>query len=162
MSRSANLRVVLALPLALLLLVAVSSYGQTAATKGTASPAAQRASAGGPLQRKYVTVTGEILDMGCFTAHGLRGAVHRSCATQCLLSGVPMGLITADSTVYMLTENHDRAMAPSNFPPPDPYTQCRQWASFQIEVSGFMWERKGSKVLEVLSAKPAPPAQGKP
>jgi hypothetical protein len=70
-----------------------------------------------------------------------------------------MGLITADSTVYTLTENHDRAMAPSNFPPPNPYAQCRSWASFQIEVSGFLWERKGVKYLEVLAAKPAAPAE---
>jgi hypothetical protein len=70
-----------------------------------------------------------------------------------------MGLITADSTTYVLTENHDRAMAPTNFPPPDPYALCRQWASLQIEVTGFMWERNGTKFLEVLSAKPAPPAE---
>jgi len=144
MSHSTRLRVIPALSLALLLLVTAASYGQTAGPKG---------------QRRYVTVTGEILDMGCFTSHGLRGPVHRSCATQCLLSGVPMGLITADSTTYMLTENHDRAMAPSSFPPPDPYGQCRQWASFRIEVTGFMWERKGTRFLEVLSAKPAPPAE---
>jgi hypothetical protein len=150
-----------ALPLALLLLLAVPSHGQTAATKGTPSPTAQRAGPGGPAERKYVTVTGEILDMGCFTSHGLRGQVHRPCATQCLLAGVPIGLITADSTVYMLTENHDRAMAPTNFPPPDPYIQCRSWASFQVTISGFMWERKGSKFLEVLSAKPAPPPEAK-
>jgi hypothetical protein len=164
MPRSSRIRVVSALPLAMLLLVAVSSYGQTAATKGTPSLAAQRAGLGGPGQRKYVTVKGEILDMGCFTSHGLRGTVHRTCATQCLLAGVPMGLITADSTTYMLTENHDRAMAPSNFPPPDPYTQCRSWASFQVEVTGYVWERKGVKFLEVLSAKVAPPAEpsGKP
>ena len=159
MSASRKSTGITALPLALLLLVPVSLYGQTAATKGKSSPEAQRASAGGPVQRKYATVTGEVLDMGCFTAHGLRGPVHRSCASQCLLAGVPMGLITADSTVYTLTANHDRAMAPSNFPPPDPYMQCRSWASFRVEISGFVWERKGEKYLEVLVAKPAAPAE---
>jgi hypothetical protein len=69
---------------------------------------------------------------------------------------VPIGLITADSTAYVLTQNHDRAMAPTNFPPPDPYSQCRAWPSLQVEVSGFVWERKGTKFLEVLSSKPAP------
>jgi hypothetical protein len=149
-------RVASALPLALLLLVAVASYGQTAAKKGRAAPAAQRVGSGGPGQRKYVTLTGEILDMGCFTSHGLRGAIHRECALQCLRMGVPMGLLTADSTAYVLTQNHDRAMAPSNFPPPDFYLQCREWPSFQVEISGFVWERKGTKFLEVLASKPAP------
>lgn len=150
-------RVAPALPLALLLLVAAVSYGQTAAKKGPAAPAAQRAGSGGPGNRKYVTLTGEILDMGCFTSHGLRGAIHRDCALKCLAMGVPMGLITADSTVYVLTQNHDRAMAPGNFPPPDFYSQCRGWPSFRIEISGFVWERKGTKFLEVFASKPAPP-----
>jgi len=136
-------RVAPTLCLALLLLVAGASYGQTVGKK-----------ASGP--RKYVTLTGEILDMGCFTSHGLRGAIHRQCALQCLAMGVPMGLITADSTAYVLTQNHDRAMAPTNFPPPDFYLQCRGWPSFQVEVSGFVWERKGTKFLEVLASKPAP------
>lgn len=146
-----------ALLLALLLLVAVASYGQTAAKKGSPAPAAQRAGTGGPGHRKSVTLTGEILDMGCFTSQGLRGAMHRECALRCLAMGIPIGLITADSTVYVLTQNHDRAMAPLNFPPPDFYTQCRGWPSFQVEVSGFVWERKGMKFLEVLASKPAPP-----
>ena len=143
-----------ALPLAALVFVAVLSYGQTAAP-----PAAKRANTGGPGNRKYITVRGEILDLGCYTAHGLRGAVHRQCATQCLAQNVPMGLITADSVVYTLTQNHDRAMAPMNFPPPDPYTQCRNWASFQVEVAGIMWDRKGVKYLEVMASKVAPPAE---
>lgn len=136
-----KIRAALTLPLVLLLLIAVASYGQTKKASGP---------------RKYVTLTGEILDMGCFTSHGLRGAFHRDCARQCLAMDVPIGLITADSTAYVLTQNHDRAMAPTNFPPPDPYSQCRGWPSLQVEVSGFVWERKGTKFLEVLSSKPAP------
>lgn len=150
-----------ALPLAALVFVAVLSYGQTAAPRGGNPPAAQRANTGGPGIRKYVTVRGEILDLGCYTAHGLRGTIHRQCATQCLAQNVPMGLITPDSVVYTLTQNHDRAMAPTNFPPPDPYAQCRSWASFQVEVAGFMWDRKGVKYLEVMASKPSPPEESK-
>jgi len=153
-----RIRITSALPLAMLLFVAVLSYGQTAAPKGSPTPTAKRASTGGPGIRKYVSVTGEILDMGCYTTRGLHGDTHRQCALQCLASSVPMGLITADSTIYLLTQYHDRAMAPANFPPPDPYMQCRNWASFQIEITGMVSERKGMKYLEVMSSKPAPPA----
>jgi hypothetical protein len=132
------------LSLVLGLLAAVASQGQTVPKKGSG-------------HRKRATLTGEIVDMGCFTAHGLRGAIHRDCALKCLAMGVPMGLVTADSTAYILTQNHDRAMAPANFPPPDFYLQCRDWPSFQVEVSGYVWERKGTKFLEVLASKPAPP-----
>jgi hypothetical protein len=154
------------LTLAFLILATVHSDAQTAAKKAApAKPAAAPAQpTGGPGPKKTMTVTGEILDMGCFTSRGLRGDLHRECALNCLRSGVPMGLITADSTVYILTQNHDRAMTPTAFPPPDPFAQCKGWPSFQVEVNGYVWERKGMKALEVLRAKllPAPPAAAAP
>lgn len=109
--------------------------------------------------KKPVTVTGEILDMGCFISRGLREDIHRECALKCLVSGVPMGLYGPDSTIYILTQNHDRAMDPRGFGPPDPYQQCKEWASKQVAVTGLLWERKGYKELEVKAAKlaPAPP-----
>lgn len=106
--------------------------------------------------KKQVTVTGEILDMGCFISRGLRDELHRECATKCLAMGVPMGLLGADSTVYILTQNHDRAMEPSAFQPPDPFAQCKGWAAKQVAVTGFVWERKGYKEIEVKTARLAP------
>ena len=145
--------------LAALVLAAVHSYAQPDAKKGSGAAAPAQTTTGGPGPKKFVTLRGEILDMGCFTSRGLRGQLHRECALKCLMSGVPMGLITADSVVYFLTRNHDRAMTPGSFPPPDPYVQCRGWPSSQVEVTGYAWERKGIKMLEVSLASlvPAPP-----
>lgn len=110
--------------------------------------------------KKPITVNGEIIDMGCYISRGLRDELHRECATRCLLAGVPMGLLGPDSTVYILTQNHDRAMDPRAFQPPDPYQQCKEWAAKQVAVTGLLWERKGYKELEVKAARlaPAPPA----
>lgn len=108
---------------------------------------------------KPVTITGEILDMGCYLSRGLRGDLHRDCAMKCIAAGVPMGLATADSTIYLLTQNHDRAMDPRSFTPPDPYQVCKQNAANQMTVTGLLWERDGIKEFEVKAAKvaPAPP-----
>lgn len=148
-------RIAPVLTLVFLLIAAVHSYAQPDAKKGTGSPASQQAGSGGPGPKKLATVTGEILDMGCFSARGLRGQLHRECALKCVMSGVPMGLITADSVVYILTQNHDRAMTPGGYPPPDPFLQCKRWPATQVEITGFVWERKGVKMLEVRMAKPA-------
>ena len=153
------------LTLAFLILATVHSDAQTAAKKGAAAkPAPAAEPTGGPGPKKTTTVTGEILDMGCFTSRGLRGSLHRECALKCLMAGVPMGLVTADSVVYILTQNHDRAMTPGAFPPPDPFGQCKGWPSYQVEVNGYVWERKGMKALEVLRAKliPTPPPAAAP
>ncbi|HEU4723662.1 MAG TPA: hypothetical protein VFU59_00045 [Candidatus Eisenbacteria bacterium] len=113
--------------------------------------------------KKQVKVTGELLDMGCFISRGLRGDLHRECATKCINNGVPMGLMTADSTVYVLTQNHDRAMDAKSFAgSPDPYTQLKNMASLQVEVMGFNWERNGVKFLEVKFATLKPAAAATP
>ena len=106
--------------------------------------------------KKPVTISGEILDLGCFLSRGLREEIHRECALKCLISGVPMGLYGPDSTVYIHTQNHDRAMDPRGFGPPDPFHQCKEWAAKQVEVTGLLWERKGYKELEVKAARLAP------
>ena len=136
-------------------LVAVSTWG--------AGPAGD-SSAG--KKQKPITVSGEILDLSCYLARGLSGPLHRDCARQCLLAGVPMGLMTADSTLYLLTQNHGRAMTPASYAGmPDMYAQVREWASLQVEVNGATGIRNGVRVLEVTRAKllPTPtPAKNTP
>lgn len=135
--------------------VAVSSWG--------AGPAGD-SSAG--KKNKPITVSGEILDLSCYLARGLSGPLHRDCAKQCLAMGVPMGLMTADSTLYLLTQNHGRAMAPGSYAgTPDMYAQVKDWAALQVEVNGATGFRNGIRVLEVTRAKllPTPtPAKNTP
>jgi hypothetical protein len=113
--------------------------------------------------RRATTVRGEILDMSCYVARGLRGEVHRECGLKCVASGVCMGIIGADSMLYMLTLDHARAMAPSTFTTPDPLDQCKQWVGLTVEVSGGAHQRDGMCILEVMRAKLIPaPAPGGP
>ncbi len=127
-------------------------------------PAAQTGGVPAPKgPKKTIKVVGELLDMGCFISRGLRGELHRECATKCVNAGVPMGVMTADSTVYVLTQNHDRAMDPKSFAgAPDPYQQMKNCASFRVEVVGLNWERNGVKFLELKFAKQLPAAGAAP
>ena len=92
------------------------------------------------------TITGEVVDMGCWLGHAARGADHISCATKCLNNGMPMGLLTKEGKLYLLTMNHDS---------PDPYNQCKDWVSQTVEVSGTMATRAGVSAIDVQGAKPA-------
>jgi hypothetical protein len=113
---------------------------------------------------KPIKLSGELLDMGCYIARGLKGPLHKECASKCISNGVPMGLVGADSVVYVLTQNHDRAMEPQTFGnSPDPYQQLKGWAAEQVEIFGLPWERNGVRFLEVKYVKlvtkaPATPA----
>ena len=134
-----------------LALAATAVHAQTKASVPQPSPAAAKAAV-----PKRLVVRGEIVDMGCYLARGLRGPLHTDCARQCLAVGVPMGLLGPDSTVYLLTQDHGRAMAPSQYQTPDAYAQCKDWASMTVEVMGTLYVRNGVNVLEVSRAKVVP------
>src|SRR5919198_5246066 len=107
MKRLTILLVALALPLAAM-----------AATAATA-PAHQGHQAAAHKAEAPKTLTGELVDTGCYLGHGARGEKHVECATKCINAGMPMGLLTSDGMLYLLTMNHDNA---------DPYNQLKTMA----------------------------------
>jgi len=96
---------------------------------------------------KTMEVQGEIVDLGCYLGHGAKGADHQSCALKCVANGMPMGLLTKDGSLYLLTVSHENA---------DPFNQAKKWAAEQVIVSGPILERDGMKALEVDKVTQAP------
>lgn len=88
--------------------------------------------------------TGEVVDTGCYLAHGARGAKHVECATKCISEGMPMGLLTEDGTLYLITLNHDN---------PDAYNQLKKMAAKTVSVTGTLSERNGIKGIDVTAVK---------
>ena len=99
---------------------------------------------------KSMTVQGEIVDLGCYLGHGAKGADHASCASECLSNGMPMGLLTKEGKLYLLTVSHDSA---------DPFNQAKGWAAQQVEVTGSLMERDGMSAIEVDQVKQIPAAK---
>ncbi len=93
---------------------------------------------------KATTLRGEIVDMGCYVAKDLHGAGHESCATKCISGGTPMGLLTANGKIYLLTLDHDNA---------DPYNQCKGLASKTVAVTGQIMQRNGVTAIDVTGVK---------
>jgi len=93
------------------------------------------------------SLRGEVVDMGCYLGHGAKGADHVSCATKCLAQGMPMGILTSNGTLYLVTLDHDNA---------DPYNDLKGMAGKQVTVSGEMLTRSGMKAITattVLASK---------
>jgi len=129
------------------LVVAAASAGatgsNTAAKAAAAKPAATMShEATAPAK----TLTGEVLDMGCYLGHEAHGAKHVACGTKCVAGGMPMGLLTADGSVYLITMNHDNA---------DPYNQLKKMVGQTVTVTGAVSERAGMKGIDVTAAKAA-------
>jgi hypothetical protein len=91
------------------------------------------------------TITGEVVDMGCYLGHGAKGEGHIACATKCIANGMPMGLLTTDGKLFLLTMNHDN---------PDPYNKIKEMAGKTVAVTGSAMARSGVSAIDVTDFKP--------
>ena len=89
-------------------------------------------------------MTGELVDMGCYLGHAAHGEKHISCATKCIANGMPMGLLTSNNQLYLITLNHDNA---------DPYNQLKNMAGKNVTVTGEVATRNGIKAIDVTAAQ---------
>jgi hypothetical protein len=53
-------------------------------------------------EAKPLSITGEVVDVSCYTQLGKRGPAHKECGAKCVLAGAPVGIVTADNTLYIL------------------------------------------------------------
>lgn len=90
------------------------------------------------------TITGEVVDTGCYLGHEARGEKHIGCATKCIANGMPMGLLTDKGELYLLMLNHDDA---------DPYQELKKMAGKMVTVSGSVHQRSGMKGIDVTGVK---------
>jgi hypothetical protein len=51
---------------------------------------------------KPLTITGEVVDVSCYTQLGKRGPAHIACGAKCVLAGAPVGIVTASNKLYIL------------------------------------------------------------
>jgi len=91
-----------------------------------------------------VTVTGEVLDMNCYMSGEKHGPAHKQCAQGCLSGGAPMGLLTKDKKVYLLTKNNASA---------DAYKTLQGKAAEEVTVTGTLQEKGGVRAIVVNSVK---------
>ena len=94
-----------------------------------------RAIAGG--SGKAGAVTGEVLDLACYLAHGRTGAGpgHRKCARECIQKKhLPMALLTDDGDVVLLVPDHANEA---------PYEELKGHAADTVTVQGKLVERGG-------------------
>jgi hypothetical protein len=93
---------------------------------------------------KAITVTGEIVDLGCYVGHGAKGEKHKECASKCIAGGMPIGLLTPKGKLYILTPNHDDA---------DAYAKSKDLAASMVTITGTLMERGGVSAIDVTEVK---------
>jgi hypothetical protein len=117
-------------------LVATAALAFTAlplAAQGAAAPAA---GAGG----NEMTITGQVIDVNCFTTKGASGAGHKACAQACAKAGVPLAILGSDGTIYM----------PVSSSPGDPQnSKLIPFAEDKVKVTGIHRMASGLHTIEI-------------
>ena len=93
-----------------------------------------------------VTITGEVVDTGCYMGHEGKGAEHKACAEKCLKMGMPASVLTAEGKLYLLLPDHgDQA----------PFEQAKAAVAQTVTVSGPTSEKGGLNAITVKQVKVA-------
>ena len=87
-----------------------------------------------------VTLTGQVIDVNCYTTHQLHGAQHKNCAVACANKGVALAILTSDGTIYM----------PVSSKPADPQnSRLVPFAEGKVKVTGTHRMASGLHTIEI-------------
>lgn len=92
-------------------------------------------------EAKTVTLTGEVLDLYCYMDNKATGPDHAKCATACIKKGLPVGFLSSDGTVYLIT---GKAHAAIN-------AECADLAGKKATITGLVKEQGGMKAIELVT-----------
>jgi hypothetical protein len=93
---------------------------------------------------KTVTLTGEIVETGCYLERGQRAADNPKCIKRCASSGMPMSLLTADGSLYLILKSHAAA---------DAYGKAIEMAAEKVQVEGIVLDKGGVRAVFVTAIK---------
>jgi len=95
---------------------------------------------------KKTTITGEVIDMQCYTSSGAHGPDHKECGTGCIKGGAPIGLLDKDGNVTLLVKDEKSA---GDFP------KLVDYVSQNVKVSGTLYKRGGISSMVVTTVAEA-------
>ena len=90
-----------------------------------------------------VTLTGEVVDLHCYTTRGAHGEEHAGCSNACLSRDVPAGFLADDGTLYLLV----------NEKPVSVKEKVAGKAGKKVTVRGKVLEKNGVKALQLASVE---------
>jgi hypothetical protein len=99
-----------------------------------------------PVARAADSISGEVVDLSCYLHHPetSKGPSHQKCAETCAKKGLPMGILTDDSQVYVLLEDHEN---------PKGYAAALQAVAKTITVEGKKVNQGGMNGIVVEEVK---------
>jgi len=87
-----------------------------------------------------MTLTGQVIDMNCYTTMGASGAGHKTCAVACAKAGVALAILGSDGNIYL----------PVSSKPGDPQnSRLEPFAEGRVKVTGTHRLAGGAHTIEI-------------
>ena len=94
---------------------------------------------------KAVTITGTVVDTGCYMSHDAIGEKHTDCATTCAKNGVPLAVVDAAGKVYIpVAADHKNQNA-----------KLLPFVEKKVKIDGALIEKGGLAGLTIKTIEPA-------
>jgi hypothetical protein len=95
--------------------------------------------------QKPITVTGTVVDTGCYVAHDSSGSDHVKCATQCARKGIPLAIVDASGKLYSIVAVDHQ----------NPNLRLMPFIEKKVEVTGTLFEKGGASGIWIKSVTTA-------
>ena len=87
-----------------------------------------------------VTITGQVVDLNCYTTMGASGASHKTCAVACAKAGVALAILSSDGNLYMPVSS--KAGDPQN-------SRLEPFAEGKVKVTGTHRMASGMHTIQI-------------
>jgi hypothetical protein len=95
---------------------------------------------------KTVSITGTVVDTGCYVSHDSKGEGHAKCAEACAKNGVPLAILDEHGTLFMpIAVEHK-----------DQNAKLMPFIEKRVKVTGTILEMGGLKGIALQTVEPAP------
>jgi len=97
-----------------------------------------------PLMASETTLSGKVVDVTCTMKDKANaGEAHLACATACAKKGLPIGIMTADGSIYTITGDYAK----------DNNAKLIAYLAKDVKATGAVTEENGKKTIDVSALK---------
>jgi hypothetical protein len=93
---------------------------------------------------KLISITGTVVDTGCYVSHDSKGEAHAKCAAACAKNGVPLAILDEHGTLFMpIAVEHK-----------DQNAKLMPFIEKRVKVTGTVLEKGGLKGIAIKTVEP--------
>jgi hypothetical protein len=95
---------------------------------------------------KLISMTGTVVDTGCYVSHDSKGEAHAKCAAACAKNGVPLAILDEHGVLFMpIAVEHK-----------DQNAKLMPFIEKRVKVTGTVLEKGGLKGIAIKTVESAP------